>query len=107
MRAHKPGIRLSPALPITNLQPSITEPREGGATGSDIVTYKGPPPEGVSNLDEAALGIYCWRMEQLLRAGYSRLCADALAEDVRVDLHLACDLLARGCDERVAYRILS
>lgn len=68
------------------------------------------PVAGVSeieSLDERELLIYCWRMEQLLGAGYSRLCADALADDPRVDLHVACDLLARGCDERVAYRILS
>jgi hypothetical protein len=46
-------------------------------------------------------------MEQLLGAGYSHLRADALADDPGVDLHVACDLLARGCDEQVAFRILT
>ena len=55
----------------------------------------------------AAIDIYCWRMEALLRAGYTQLCADVLAQDRQVDLHLACDLRARGCAEHTAYLILS
>jgi hypothetical protein len=50
--------------------------------------------------------IYCWRMEELERAGYSAVVADVLATHPEVDLHLACDLLARGCSERLAYSIL-
>jgi len=50
--------------------------------------------------------IYCWRMEELERAGYSAVVADVLATHPEVDLHLACDLLARGCSERLAHSIL-
>jgi len=56
---------------------------------------------------ECVLDVYCWRQEQLLAAGYGRFVADSLAEDPRVDLHLACDLLAHGCDQATAHRILS
>jgi hypothetical protein len=74
---------------------------------SDIVSDAEQTAVAVQDLDEGALTIYCWRMEQLLKAGYSHLRADALADDVRIDLHVACDLLARGCDEQVAFRILT
>jgi hypothetical protein len=56
--------------------------------------------------DEEAIDVFCWRMEQLLGAGYSQTVADALAADGRVDLHVACDLLAHGCPEKTAYLIL-
>ena len=51
--------------------------------------------------------VYCWRMERMLSAGYPRLLADSLAINEGVDLHIACDLIARGCDARTAYSILS
>lgn len=51
--------------------------------------------------------VYLWRVEQLERAGYSVGLAQKLAEDHRVDLHVACDLLGRGCPEHVAYSILA
>ena len=50
--------------------------------------------------------IYAWRLEQLERAGYVHEHAVSLAEDLLIDLHRACDLLARGCPERTAYLIL-
>ena len=56
---------------------------------------------------EPELGVYCWRVERLLDAGYSPFVAAELADDERVDLHLACALLARGCDEETAYHILA
>ena len=51
--------------------------------------------------------VYAWRLEQLTRAGYSDEHAISLAEDQRIDLHLACDLLRRACPEQTAYLILS
>jgi hypothetical protein len=57
-------------------------------------------------LDARDIEIYCWRVEQLERAGYSGAFAHMLAEDTDVDLHLACELMARGCDEQTAYAIL-
>jgi hypothetical protein len=59
-----------------------------------------------ATLDDDAAEVYCWRMEQLLRAGYSLAVADVLATDTSVDLHAACDLLADGCAEPIAYMIL-
>jgi hypothetical protein len=60
-----------------------------------------------AELDEETIGVYCWRMEQLLAAGYAHVLADALATDLGVDLHAACALLASGCPQAVAYRIVS
>jgi hypothetical protein len=57
-------------------------------------------------LDVRAAEVYAWRLEELQRAGYVDY-AIALAEDHAIDLHLACDLLKRGCPEHTAYLILS
>lgn len=46
-----------------------------------------------------------WRFEVLLQAGYPPALADAVARS-RADLHLAADLLRRGCDPQLAARIL-
>jgi len=46
-----------------------------------------------------------WRLEQLVRAGYDELDAVLLAE-LGVDLHVATDLLRRGCPVETALRIL-
>lgn len=47
-----------------------------------------------------------WRLEQLLRAGYDETAALILADLVDVDLHLAVDLVGRGCESDTALRIL-
>lgn len=65
------------------------------------------PATAAQEVAGATIDVYCWRMEALLCAGYTRLCADVLAQDRKVDLHLACDLRARGCAEHTAYLILS
>jgi hypothetical protein len=74
---------------------------------SQVVPQKRKAKADVAQLDPRALEIYCWRIEQLERAGYTGALAQALAEDTAVDLHLACDLLQRGCPEHTAYLILS
>jgi hypothetical protein len=51
--------------------------------------------------------IFCWRLHQLLQAGYAEHRARELAGDGDVDLHRACDLLARGCPEETAFAILA
>jgi hypothetical protein len=61
----------------------------------------------VARVDDAAFEIYWWRLEQLQHAGYSDVLAHELAASNEVDLHLACDLLARGCSEQTAFAILS
>ncbi len=57
-------------------------------------------------LDARAFEVYTWRLEELERAGYTDY-AHVLAEDHAIDLHLACDLIRRGCPEHTAYLILS
>ena len=47
-----------------------------------------------------------WRLQQLLAAGYSADEALTLAARAEVDLHLASDLVRRGCPPDTALRIL-
>jgi hypothetical protein len=47
-----------------------------------------------------------WRAEELERAGYEPAHAAELATRNDVDLHLAVDLLERGCPVETALRIL-
>jgi hypothetical protein len=47
-----------------------------------------------------------WRAEELERAGYEATAAVELAARTDVDLHLAVDLLERGCPSEIALRIL-
>ena len=46
------------------------------------------------------------RHQQLQQAGWPETDALLLAERPEVDLHVACDLLERGCDVATAWRIL-
>jgi hypothetical protein len=50
--------------------------------------------------------VRCWRLEELVRAGYSRHDALVLSGEPEVDLHLAAQLLAKGCSTETALRIL-
>jgi hypothetical protein len=47
-----------------------------------------------------------WRHEALARAGYDRESAVVLAASHDVDLHMAVDLLQRGCSVDLALQIL-
>ena len=47
-----------------------------------------------------------WRAEELERAGYELRAAGRLAVRHDVDLHLAIDLLQRGCSVELALKIL-
>jgi hypothetical protein len=47
-----------------------------------------------------------WRVEELERAGYRAEDVLSIALDPTVDLHLAIDLVRRGCPHDVALRIL-
>jgi hypothetical protein len=55
------------------------------------------------NEDETVLS---WRLEQLRAAGYPRRAAQELAGRRDVDLHLAVELVRRGCTPVTALRIL-
>jgi spore coat polysaccharide biosynthesis protein SpsF (cytidylyltransferase family) len=48
-----------------------------------------------------------WRMSVLLRAGYLWDDALELAMDTKVDLHLAVELVDKGCESATARRILT
>ncbi len=43
-----------------------------------------------------------WRLERLIAAGWDEIAALILAADHTVDLHQACELLERGCDQATA-----
>ena len=58
------------------------------------------------DLDTEAERVLLWREEELERAGYARDTARQLAESTYVDLHLATELLRRGCPEPTALQIL-
>jgi hypothetical protein len=47
-----------------------------------------------------------WRAEALERAGYEPRAARELAARLDIDLHIAADLLAQGCPQDLALRIL-
>jgi hypothetical protein len=57
-------------------------------------------------LDSELERIEGWRAEELKRAGYERRAAAELAARHDVDLHLAVDLVRRGCPQSVALQIL-
>jgi hypothetical protein len=50
--------------------------------------------------------VRAWRLEKLEQSGYDPWLASELAERVEIDLHLAVDLLRRGCSQELAGRIL-
>jgi hypothetical protein len=50
--------------------------------------------------------IEAWRAEELKRAGYDASAAEKLAVRHDVDLHVAADLLRRGCPPDLALEIL-
>ena len=50
--------------------------------------------------------VEAWRAEELRRAGYDRRAAAELAARHDVDLHVAADLVRRGCPQSLALEIL-
>jgi hypothetical protein len=61
-----------------------------------------PPPEREDVHDQ----VVGWRRHVLMDAGYPAPVADALAKG-SADLHVAVDLLQRGCSPELAERILN
>jgi hypothetical protein len=62
--------------------------------------------EAVQEVETEGERVLRWRQEELLRAGYGDRLALKLALDARVDLHVAVDLLRRGCPPETAAQIL-
>jgi len=50
--------------------------------------------------------VVLWRAEALERVGYSSVAAAALAARRDIDLHVALDLVTKGCEHETAVRIL-
>jgi hypothetical protein len=50
--------------------------------------------------------VEAWRLEELLRAGYPKQSAEALALRSDVDLHFAVSLVKQGCPPEIAVAIL-
>ena len=50
--------------------------------------------------------VICWRFEELVRAGYDDHDAAELAHRPEVDLHMAVELVRRGCPSSTALRII-
>jgi len=84
----------------------VLEHEEGAEMDYQVIDYTAEPVTSIETFDDKTVEVYCWRLEQLLRAGYTNVLADILAEDATIDLHHACNLLAQGCDQRTACRIL-
>ncbi len=59
----------------------------------------------LENTAEAAR-VRTWRYDELVRAGYDLDAAERLCGRIDVDLHRAKELLARGCSQELALRIL-
>lgn len=59
-----------------------------------------------SDVPTTELGVEDWRFNQLAGAGWPEQQARVLAANHDVDLHIACDLLAKACDAAVAWEIL-
>ena len=53
------------------------------------------------------LSVEDWRYRQLVKAGWPEAQALALATNHHVDLHLACELLAKGCGPDVAWQTVT
>jgi hypothetical protein len=69
-----------------------------------MATREAPWEDAVASATEDA--VVRWRMIVLLRAGYLWDDALELATETSVDLHLAVDLVNRGCASETARRIL-
>ena len=79
-----------------NRSPAAAESRCMSVTAADLDL----------GIDAETERVLLWREEELERVGYQRETARALAEKTYVDLHLAMDLLRRGCPADTALRIL-
>jgi len=55
---------------------------------------------------EGSDAVLTWRFHQLRLAGYDEAAAGELAARADVDLHVALDLLGRGCPQALALEIL-
>jgi hypothetical protein len=53
------------------------------------------------------LEVVAWRRHQLLAAGFDLPLSEALARDCGLDVHALLELVERGCNPKIAARILA
>ena len=70
---------------------------------SSTTTREAIPRPAILDTEDRVL---LWRISELDRAGFNGTCAVALALAKHVDLHVAADLMRRGCPVDTALRIL-
>lgn len=70
--------------------------------GIPVPEAEDPPEPRTTEMDT----ITGWRFGYLLGAGYDPEAALLIAQDSKVDLHRAADLVANGCPADTALRIL-
>ena len=91
---------------------SRTVGRSGGAARrsarfADGVARTKPDPTTIeSKIKREERAVLGWRYEELVRAGYAEREAMILADRGDIDLHLAVELVSRGCPTPTAMRIL-
>jgi len=57
-------------------------------------------------VDTESERVTAWRACELMRAGYEPVIAAELAEHGEIDLHVALELIERGCPQELAAQIL-
>jgi hypothetical protein len=85
------------------LLPRLGETERGGRTEVSAVTNASDTELA---FDAESDKVTAWRACELLKAGYEPLMAVELAEHPGVDLHVALELVERGCQPDLAARIL-
>ena len=93
---HEKGTTGRASAPNIRTQGSFEERRAMAMSAANLTT----------TLDSELEIVEQWRHEELARAGYDSESATVLAASHEVDLHLAVDLLERGCSIELALQIL-
>jgi hypothetical protein len=81
-------------------------PRHGLAAAAARGTERDVMAVASAETTSTAADVTAWRYDTLRRAGYAPAAATRLARAGAVDLHRAVELLERGCEPRLALRIL-
>jgi hypothetical protein len=68
-------------------------------TAAELAALESAPADDVDR-------VRCWRLEELLRAGYEEDDATEIAFHLDVDVHYAASLVRRGCPSDLAARIV-
>ena len=110
-RALREGLRTPHAYPLKRAEPNDSRGRicehSDQSNPDRIEKEKTMSAANVETRVETEIDLVeQWRHEELWRAGYNAEAAVVLAASHDVDLHLAVDLLQRGCSQELALQIL-